>query len=235
MQRSREVGGSRGLSDAQWNFKPAPDRWSVAECAELHHVQRLLHPLVDFRLVQLPHVERESEVLPHRHVRKEGVVLKDHPNAPAMGRHIVDWFSVEIDLAMSGGFEPCQHHQASRLARTGRTQHGQELSLGDIQIEVLDHERFAVVTLLYLFEANQMLVVAHNLMSLVFYLLEWFPAGRGNWTSGGPYQNAPDTTRNWISLASITIVTNLCSLPLVTIYAVPSICCRYVVSVLRTR
>jgi hypothetical protein len=23
-----------GLSEAQWNFKPAPDRWSVAECAE---------------------------------------------------------------------------------------------------------------------------------------------------------------------------------------------------------
>jgi len=23
-----------GLSDAQWNFKPAPDRWSIAECAE---------------------------------------------------------------------------------------------------------------------------------------------------------------------------------------------------------
>src|SRR5450432_615133 len=25
---------TRGLSVAQWNFKPAPDRWSVAECAE---------------------------------------------------------------------------------------------------------------------------------------------------------------------------------------------------------
>ncbi len=23
-----------GLSEAQWNFKPAPDRWSIAECAE---------------------------------------------------------------------------------------------------------------------------------------------------------------------------------------------------------
>src|SRR5947209_6162535 len=23
-----------GLSDTQWNFKPAPERWSVAECAE---------------------------------------------------------------------------------------------------------------------------------------------------------------------------------------------------------
>jgi hypothetical protein len=25
---------TRGLSAAQWNFKPAPDRWSVAECSE---------------------------------------------------------------------------------------------------------------------------------------------------------------------------------------------------------
>jgi hypothetical protein len=37
-----ELGSSRkafleatsGLSEAQWNFKPAPDRWSIAECAE---------------------------------------------------------------------------------------------------------------------------------------------------------------------------------------------------------
>jgi DinB superfamily len=25
---------TRGLSEAQWNFKAAPDKWSVAECAE---------------------------------------------------------------------------------------------------------------------------------------------------------------------------------------------------------
>jgi hypothetical protein len=25
---------TKGLSDAQWNFKPAPDRWSIAECME---------------------------------------------------------------------------------------------------------------------------------------------------------------------------------------------------------
>lgn len=25
---------TKGLSAAQWNFKPAPDRWSVAECAD---------------------------------------------------------------------------------------------------------------------------------------------------------------------------------------------------------
>jgi hypothetical protein len=25
---------THGLSEAQWNFKPAPDRWSIAECSE---------------------------------------------------------------------------------------------------------------------------------------------------------------------------------------------------------
>ena len=28
------VNATEGLSAAQWNFKPAPDRWSVAECME---------------------------------------------------------------------------------------------------------------------------------------------------------------------------------------------------------
>ena len=28
------AGATRGLSDAQWKFKPAPDRWSIAENVE---------------------------------------------------------------------------------------------------------------------------------------------------------------------------------------------------------
>ena len=28
------LAATSGLSEAQWNFKPAPDRWSIAECAE---------------------------------------------------------------------------------------------------------------------------------------------------------------------------------------------------------
>jgi hypothetical protein len=28
------IDATKGLSPAQWNFKPAPDRWSVAECTE---------------------------------------------------------------------------------------------------------------------------------------------------------------------------------------------------------
>lgn len=32
--RKAYLEATNGLSEAQWNFKPAPDRWSVAECAE---------------------------------------------------------------------------------------------------------------------------------------------------------------------------------------------------------
>ena len=32
--RQAFLDATKGLSPAQWNFKPAPDRWSVAQCAE---------------------------------------------------------------------------------------------------------------------------------------------------------------------------------------------------------
>lgn len=36
LQQTRDyaIGATKGLSDAQWNFKPAPDRWSIAEIVE---------------------------------------------------------------------------------------------------------------------------------------------------------------------------------------------------------
>src|SRR5216684_8199888 len=32
--RKAFLDATKGLSEAQWNFKQAPDRWSVAECAD---------------------------------------------------------------------------------------------------------------------------------------------------------------------------------------------------------
>jgi hypothetical protein len=32
--RNYVIGATKGLSDAQWKFKPAPDRWSIAEMVE---------------------------------------------------------------------------------------------------------------------------------------------------------------------------------------------------------
>ncbi len=44
-----------GLSAAQWNFKPAPDRWSIAECAE--HIAKsedVLFDLATKKIMQSP-------------------------------------------------------------------------------------------------------------------------------------------------------------------------------------
>ena len=45
--RNRVIEATSGLSDAQWRFKPAPDRWSIAENLE-HMVmvqERVLGPI----------------------------------------------------------------------------------------------------------------------------------------------------------------------------------------------
>ena len=43
------TGATKGLSEAQWRFKPAPDRWSIAE--NLDHIvivqERVLGPILD--------------------------------------------------------------------------------------------------------------------------------------------------------------------------------------------
>jgi hypothetical protein len=61
--RNRVAEVTTGLSEAQWRFKPAPDRWSIAENLE-HMVivhERILGPIRD-RLAQAPAppVDRDS-------------------------------------------------------------------------------------------------------------------------------------------------------------------------------
>ncbi|HYC87785.1 MAG TPA: DinB family protein [Thermoanaerobaculia bacterium] len=50
-----------GLSEAQWNFKPAPDRWSIAECAE--HVTAA-EPLIRGMIAEAIKNKLTAEMLP---------------------------------------------------------------------------------------------------------------------------------------------------------------------------
>ncbi|HXN52906.1 MAG TPA: DinB family protein [Candidatus Acidoferrum sp.] len=46
---------TKGLSDAQWNFKPAPDRWSVAEVMEhLAAAEDMLRGLLQEQVMKTP-------------------------------------------------------------------------------------------------------------------------------------------------------------------------------------
>jgi hypothetical protein len=118
------------------------------EPVHLHHLQRALDLCLALGLAEFPHLEREGEILGHRHVRKQRVVLEHHPDLALVRRDVVDRPAVEQNLAMGGGFEPRQHHQAGRLARARRAQHGQKLALTDVEVQVLDDQRLAVIALL---------------------------------------------------------------------------------------
>jgi hypothetical protein len=54
---------TRGLSDAQWNFKPAPDRWSVAEVMEhLAAAEDMLRGMTQEQVMKSPAVPvRDAE------------------------------------------------------------------------------------------------------------------------------------------------------------------------------
>ena len=57
------IEATKGLSEAQWNFKPAPDRWSVAEVLE--HVvvtEDALREFVSTTVMQAPAAETQRDV-----------------------------------------------------------------------------------------------------------------------------------------------------------------------------
>ena len=87
--------------------------------------------------VGAPAVQPEADVALHRQVGKQGIVLKDHADVAALGRHM-DPGAVH-DPAGHGnrsGFRPGQagdHAQGCGLATAGRTEQGQDLPLHHIQ------------------------------------------------------------------------------------------------------
>lgn len=54
---------TKGLSDAQWNFKPAPDRWSLAEIMEhLAAAEDMLRGLTQEQVMKSPAVAARADV-----------------------------------------------------------------------------------------------------------------------------------------------------------------------------
>lgn len=70
------IGAVKGLSEAQWAFKPAADRWSIAEIVE--HVifvqERILGPISD-QLALAPPAPRDRD-----HAGIDRIVINEFPN-----------------------------------------------------------------------------------------------------------------------------------------------------------
>jgi len=65
LEKTRDgvVAATKGLSEAQWNFKPATNRWSVAECAEhIAAAEDMLMGMVHEQLMKAPAREAGEDV-----------------------------------------------------------------------------------------------------------------------------------------------------------------------------
>jgi hypothetical protein len=81
----------------------------------------------------LRHPKTEGDVLPNRHVREEGIALKDRVDRAPLGGNVGDVFSVEDDPPRIGRLETGNHAEERRLAAAGRTQQTEHLSLANIE------------------------------------------------------------------------------------------------------
>jgi len=69
------IGATKGLSEAQWRFKPSPDRWSIAE--NLYHVVIVQERVLDHILHQLADAPAPPAGLDHQVV--DAIVISQFP------------------------------------------------------------------------------------------------------------------------------------------------------------
>src|SRR4029077_13617888 len=72
------IDATKGLSDAQWNIKPAPDRWSIAEVVEhIALAEDMIRGLVQEQIMKSPAIEPRD---PAEFKKIDDGVLKQVPD-----------------------------------------------------------------------------------------------------------------------------------------------------------
>ena len=100
--------------------------------------EHLGHARVDALVTGLPLLQSERDVLAHRHVGKERVILEHHADVARARRQVVDRLAADTHSARRRLNETGDHAQRRRLAATRRAEQDDELALCDVEIDVLD-------------------------------------------------------------------------------------------------
>ena len=136
-------------------FDRAPHRdplsLAAGECRrpaveQVVQTEQLRHPLDargDLRLRRLADLEPVAEVLAHRHVGVEGVVLKDHRDVARARRELRDVAAVDADRAPRHLLEPGEHPEQGGLPATGRADEHEKLAALDLEGDVVDGHHVA--------------------------------------------------------------------------------------------
>jgi hypothetical protein len=115
----------------------------LEEMPDAHARRRFLHRRGDLRRRRADHLQRERDVVEHRHVRIERVALEHHRDVAVARREQRRVGAVEVHEPVGRGLEARNDAQRRRLARTGRPEQREELPRPDLQVDVAQHVRVA--------------------------------------------------------------------------------------------
>ena len=102
---------------------------------KLHQVQHLLHRLSLLLLGGFPQAEAVGDVLPHRHMGKEGVVLEHSIDVPLVGSQSGDVPPFQKDPAAVGLLQAGNDPQGGGLPTSAGAQEGDKLPLANINAD----------------------------------------------------------------------------------------------------
>ena len=84
-------------------------------------------------------LQAKGHVLCHVHVREQGVVLKDHANAPALWRHVnfgaAHHLAMQLDIACGEGFQPGHGTQQGGFATSRWANQGTNFARGQAKTQ----------------------------------------------------------------------------------------------------
>ena len=113
------------------------DRPAGPELGEPYEVERALGAGSPLGARDLAHLHPVFDVFAHGHVREERVVLEhrvDVAQVRRLPRHVG---ATQLDRAFVGKFEPGDHPQQRGLAGARRSEHREELAVGNLEVDAV--------------------------------------------------------------------------------------------------
>ncbi len=110
---------------------------------QMHQLQRFPGESFDFVRRAVRHLEREGDVLRHRHVREQGVALEHGMNRTPLRRCGCEILAIQENLSAVGQVETCDQAQQCSLATAGGAEQGKEFPGLDAEVDVIYSSKFA--------------------------------------------------------------------------------------------
>jgi hypothetical protein len=103
----------------------------------------LADPALDLVLARALPLQAEGDVLLHAQMREQRVALEHGVGGPLVGRNAQHVRVVDRQPPVGDILEAGDHPQGCRLATAARAEHGEELALGDVEVDRVDSGEIA--------------------------------------------------------------------------------------------